>query len=88
MFEIRDKKKISPDIYQFEVYAPLVAKKFLAGQFIVLRPLETSERVPLTIMRADVENGVITLVVKAIGLSTKQLCGLKVGTLSPTCLAR
>jgi len=79
MFEIRDKKKIAPDIYHLEVYAPLVAKKFLAGQFIVLRPLETSERVPLTIMRADVENGTITLVVKAIGLSTKQLCGLTVG---------
>ena len=79
MFEIRDKKKIAPDIYHLEVYAPLVARKFLAGQFIVLRPLETSERVPLTIMRADAENGMITLVVKAIGLSTKQLCGLEVG---------
>ena len=79
MFEIKDKKKIAPDIYCLEVYAPLVAKKFLAGQFIVLRPLETSERVPLTIMRADVENGTISLVVKAIGLSTKQLCGLKKG---------
>ena len=79
MFEIRDKKKIAPDIYHLEVYAPLVAKKFLAGQFIVIRPLETSERVPLTIMRADVESGTITLVVKAIGLSTKQLCDLEVG---------
>jgi len=79
MFEIRYKKKIAPDIFHLEVHAPLVAKKFLAGQFIVLRPLETSERVPLTIMRADVENGLIMLVVKAIGLSTKQLCGLKVG---------
>ncbi len=79
MFEIIDKKKIAPDIYQLEVYAPLVAKKFLAGQFIVLRPLETSERIPLTIMRKDIENGTITLVVKAIGLSTKELCGLNAG---------
>lgn len=79
MFEIKDKKKIAPDIYQLEVYAPLVAKKFLAGQFIVLRSLETSERIPLTIMRTDIENGTITLVIKAIGLSTKQLCGLNVG---------
>ena len=79
MFEIIDKKKIAPDIYQLEVYAPLVAKKFLAGQFIVLRPLETSERIPLTIMRKDIENGTITLVVKAIGLSTKELCGLNTG---------
>ncbi len=79
MFEIKDKKKIAPDVYRLEVYAPLVAKKFLAGQFIVLRPLETSERIPLTVMRADVENGTIMLVVKAIGLSTKQLCGLNKG---------
>ena len=79
MFEIKDKKKIAPDIYQLEVYAPLVAKKFLAGQFIVLRSLETSERIPLTIMRTDIENGTITLVIKAIGLSTKQLCGLNEG---------
>jgi len=79
MFELKDKNKIAPDIYRLEVYAPLVAKKFLAGQFIVLRPLETSERIPLTIMRTNIENGTITLVVKAIGLSTKQLCALKVG---------
>ena len=79
MFEIKDKKKIAPDVYYIEVYAPLVAKKFLAGQFIVLRPLKTSERIPLTIMRANAENGTITLVVKAIGLSTKELCGLNVG---------
>jgi len=79
MFEIKDKKKIAPDVYHLEVYAPLVAKKFLAGQFIVLRPLETSERIPLTVMRADAKNGTITLVIKAIGLSTKQLCGLNKG---------
>jgi len=79
MFEIKDKKKIAPDVYRLEVFAPLVAKKFLAGQFIVLRPLETSERIPLTVMRADAKNGTITLVIKAIGLSTKQLCGLNKG---------
>jgi ferredoxin--NADP+ reductase len=79
VFEIKDNKKIAPDIFHLEIYAPLVAKKFLAGQFIVLRPLETSERIPLTIMRTDIGNGTITLVVKAIGLTTKQLCSLKVG---------
>lgn len=79
MFEIKEKKKIAPDIFQFEVFAPLIAKKFLAGQFIVLRPLETSERVPLTIMRRDIDQGTITLVVKAIGLSTKQLANLNEG---------
>lgn len=79
MFQIVKKTKIAPDIFRFDVHAPLVAKKFQAGQFIVLRPLETSERIPLTIMKADKNAGTITLVVKAIGLSTLQLAGLKEG---------
>lgn len=79
MFEIKTKTKIAPDIFRFEIYAPLIAKKFQAGQFIVLRPLESSERVPLTIMKADREAGTITLIVKAIGLSTRQLAVLKEG---------
>jgi ferredoxin--NADP+ reductase len=76
MYEIIEKKKIAPDIFQFKVSAPLVAEKFQAGQFIVLRPLENSERIPLTIMSADKREGTITLIVKAIGLSTVQLANL------------
>lgn len=79
MFEIKLKIKIAPDIFRLEISAPLVANKFKAGQFIVLRPLETSERVPLTIMKADRDAGTITLIVKAIGLTTRQLCALEVG---------
>jgi ferredoxin--NADP+ reductase len=79
MYEIVEKIKIAPDIFQYKVSAPLVAEKFQAGQFIVIRPLETSERIPLTIMKADKNAGTITLVVKAIGLSTLQLAGLNEG---------
>ncbi len=79
MYEIIQKLKIAPDIFQFQVSAPLVADKFQAGQFIVLRPLITSERIPLTIMGADKQKGTITLIVKAIGLSTIQLANLNQG---------
>ncbi len=79
MYKIVEKIKIAPDIYKFKVSAPLVAKKFQAGQFIVLRPFDNSERIPLTIMKADKENGTIILVVKAIGLTTKQLAELNEG---------
>jgi ferredoxin--NADP+ reductase len=83
MFEIINKKKIAPDIFQIDVQASLVAEKFQAGQFIVLRPLDASERIPLTIMKADRQTGTITLVVKAIGLSTQQLAALNPG--DPIC---
>jgi ferredoxin--NADP+ reductase len=79
MNNIIEKNKIAPDIYRFQISAPLVAGKFQAGQFVVLRPLSTSERMPLTIMRADKGKGTITLIVKAIGLSTNQLANLKEG---------
>jgi len=79
MFTIELKEKIAPDIFRLEIQAPLVAKKFKAGQFVVLRPFPTSERMPLTIMKANLNTGTIALIVKAIGLSTRQLCGMKVG---------
>lgn len=79
MNNIIEKIKIAPDIYRFQISAPLVSDKFQAGQFVVLRPLSTSERIPLTIMRADKEKGTITLIVKAIGLSTSQLANLNQG---------
>lgn len=77
--QIISKSKIAPDIFRLEVSAPLVAEKFKAGQFIVLRPLPISERVPLTIMQADPTRGTISLIVKAIGLATKQLSQMEVG---------
>ena len=79
MYKIVEKKKIAPDIFMFEVSAPLIAKKFQAGQFIVLRPFEDSERVPLTIMKVNKETGTIFLVVKTIGLTTKQMAELDQG---------
>lgn len=79
MFEIISKLKIAPDIYRLEVGAPLVAEKFRAGQFVVLRASERSERIPLTIMRADANAGSITLIVKSIGLSTRELCAMSPG---------
>ena len=79
MATIRSNKKIAPDIFQLEISAPLIADKFKAGQFVVVRPLPESERIPLTIMRGDQEKGTISLVVKAVGLSTKELCGLPEG---------
>jgi len=78
-FTIVSNIKIAPDVFKLEVSAPLVAAKFRPGQFIVLRPLECSERVPLTIMRADRHQGTITLIVKAVGLSTRQLTHMQKG---------
>ena len=62
MFKIIDKKELAESIAQFEVEAPLIAKKAMAGQFVVIRVKEDGERVPLTIAAYDREKGTQMLV--------------------------
>jgi ferredoxin--NADP+ reductase len=66
-------------LFEMVVEAPLVAKKARGGNFIMLRLSDVGERFPLTIADYDRKNGTISMVVLAIGKSTKELSTLKVG---------
>ena len=46
MYQIVSKKSLNPTVTQMEISAPFVAKKALAGQFIILRVDEDGERIP------------------------------------------
>ena len=70
-YEIAKKKALTPEIGQISVYAPLVAAKAKAGQFIILRVDEEGERIPLTISSA--EDGLVTVIYQKIGGSTMAL---------------
>lgn len=61
------------------VEAPLVAKKCLAGQFIIFRLDEYGERVPLTIADYDREKGTVTIMFQPVGKSTMMLSELNEG---------
>ncbi len=61
------------------VEAPLVAKKCLAGQFIIYRLDEYGERVPLTIADYDRVKGTVTIMFQPVGKSTMMLAGLNEG---------
>lgn len=62
-----------------EIEAPFVAKKAKAGQFIIFRVDEYSERVPLTIADYDREKGTVTIIFQKVGLSTQLLAAKEVG---------
>ncbi len=79
MFKIIEKKEINDNIFKMTILAPFIAKKALAGQFIIFRVDEVGERVPLTIADYDRENGTITIIFQAIGSSTKKLSLLNEG---------
>jgi ferredoxin--NADP+ reductase len=78
-FVIRQIADIGPDIARIVVDAPRVARHARAGQFVIVRPLDTSERIPLTICGADPGRGTITLVVQAIGGTTTVINAMEAG---------
>ena len=61
MAKIITKRRLNPTVTLMEVSAPLIAKKALPGQFIILRVDEKGERIPLTIADYDREKGTITI---------------------------
>ena len=62
-----------------EIEAPFVAKKAQAGQFIIFRVDEFSERVPLTIADYDREKETVTIIYQVLGYSTTLLSQKKEG---------
>lgn len=74
MAKILKKTNLAPQVYEFIVEAPLVAHKCQPGQFVIIRTEEDSERIPLTIADFDREQGTITMIVQAVGSTTKHLC--------------
>jgi ferredoxin--NADP+ reductase len=79
MFPIISKEDLASTISKFVIHAPLVARKRKAGNFVIIRVIETGERIPLTVVDGDPAQGTITLIVQAIGKTTKLLCTKKAG---------
>jgi len=80
MAKIVTKKELADNVTLFEIEAPEIARKRKAGQFVILRLGEDSERIPLTIAGSDPERGTVTLVIQAVGKSTTEFCACGEGT--------
>ena len=79
MYRIVSKEQFSEKVFRLRVEAPLIAKSYRAGNFVIVRVGEKGERIPLTIAHADTEKGIITLVIQKVGLSSSRLCDLNEG---------
>ena len=73
MYKIVRKKELNAAVTMMEIEAPFVARKAQAGQFIIFRVDEKSERVPLTIAGYDREKGTVSVIFQKVGLSTNML---------------
>jgi len=79
MFKILSNHIIAPEIRKIEIYAPEIAKRAKAGQFVVIRVDERGERIPLTLVDWNPNRGSITLVFQEVGVTTKKLGRVKKG---------
>ena len=79
MFKIVKKRELNPTVTEMVIEAPLIAKKAKAGQFIIIRAKEDSERIPLTIAHYDAATGTVAIIFQIVGAGTMQLNSLKEG---------
>jgi NAD(P)H-flavin reductase len=80
-FEILNREDFSDLTYSLVIHHPLMAKAARPGQFVIVMLHEAGERIPLTIADFDGNGGTVTLVVQAVGKTTREMqrtC--KVGT--------
>ncbi len=79
MFKIVEKRNLNDSVVLCKVYAPFIANKAQAGQFIIFRVDEFGERIPLTIADYDRKEGTVTIIFQVVGKSTMLLAEKNVG---------
>ncbi len=70
---ILGREDFSDVTYSLIVEHPLMARAAQPGQFVIVMSHETGERIPLTIADFDREKGTVTLVVQAVGKTTREM---------------
>ncbi len=79
-YEIVARQDFSDATFLLEVRHPMLAKAARAGQFVIVMANAHGERIPLTIADYDRDRGTITLVIQAVGKTTREMQrDLKVG---------
>jgi NAD(P)H-flavin reductase len=72
-FEIIARQDFSDVTYLLEFRHPMMARAAKAGQFVIVMSHPDGERIPLTIADFNRERGTITLVIQAVGKTTRQM---------------
>jgi NAD(P)H-flavin reductase len=72
-FEIVEREDYSDVTYMLEIRHPMMAKAAKAGQFVIVMEHEHGERIPLTLADFDPAKGTITLVIQAVGKTTREM---------------
>ncbi|MFL5442128.1 MAG: sulfide/dihydroorotate dehydrogenase-like FAD/NAD-binding protein, partial [Myxococcales bacterium] len=73
MYPIVRREALSPQTFLWEVLAPDVARAARPGHFVMVRLHDSGERIPLTVADMDADKGTITMVIQALGKTTREM---------------
>jgi glutamate synthase (NADPH) small chain len=73
MYQILRHQAFSDTTFLWEIHAPDVAAAAQPGHFVMLRLYEGGERIPLTVADYDRDRGTVTVVVQALGKTTREM---------------
>ncbi len=76
--QVVEKKVLNSVTKKITIYAPDIAAKAHAGQFVIFKVRQNSERIPLTLSSWDKEKGTISHIFQEVGYSTSELGSLEV----------
>jgi glutamate synthase (NADPH/NADH) small chain len=79
VYRIVRREQFGPVTFLWEVQAPSLARAARPGHFLMVRIDETGERIPLTVADCDAERGTVTVVLQAVGKTTRQMMTLPEG---------
>lgn len=79
MYNVIRKEKVADVVTLLEIDAPALSAKAQAGQFVIVRLNENTERIPLTLSDWNREKGTITIIFQHIGRSTQELAKVEPG---------
>jgi ferredoxin--NADP+ reductase len=80
MPKILEKKLLrKPDVFYFKIDAPLISRKALPGQFVILRLHAKGERIPISLADINPAEGTISIIVMAVGKTTTELSIMNAG---------
>jgi NAD(P)H-flavin reductase len=72
-FPIHARTDFSDTTFLLEIHHPAMARAARPGQFVIVMVDDRGERIPLTIADFDRDKGTITLVIQAVGKTTREM---------------
>lgn len=76
MFSVINKQILAKNIKRLDIAAEHIARRVQPGQYVLVRPEEGDEGIPLSVIDQDPEKGTISVIIREVGETSQKLTGM------------